>query len=104
MNSHVIYTYNAIDIIKKGKTFKANSATELIDTCVNYINTLLSKHSLSPTTQHYVSIPHANLIIFHSHTVDIHGNHHHCHFTLNASTATLRKVCNHFKTLGINKR
>lgn len=104
MNSHVIYTYNAIDIIKKGKTFKANSATELINTCVNYANALFSKYSTSPTTQYYVLIPHANLIIFHSHTVDAHGNHHHCHFTLNCSTSTIRKACNYFRILGINKR
>lgn len=104
MRTHVIYTYNERDIMKKGRTLEANSITKLIDTSVSYADFLFSKSSVSSTTRYYIYMPYSKQIIFHSHTVNVHGHHHHCHFTLNGSPATLRKACNHFEFLGINKR
>lgn len=104
MNSHVIYTYNERDIKKKGRTFEANSVTGLIDACIAYTNDLFAKASVSPTTRYHFQIPHINRIHFHAHTVDVHGYHHHCHFTINGSPSTLLKARKHFESLGINKR
>lgn len=104
MNSHVIYTYNERDIVKRGRTFEANSVTSLIDTCIAYTNTLFSKSSVSPTVRYCFQIPRINRVHFHAHVLDVHGYHHHCHFTISGSPATLRKALKHFESLGINKR